>query len=470
MGGGTRVDRGDTQAEPNFLGMFVNTSPVAARCTTPPLAGECAADIGPLRFIDTVVWPLEGRHSSPKELDSGSGAHVRLRQPAALKQPPSAALLPEGVPPRPMNTSEVARRAAAGPEQSLDKELETLCSEPTTPPEPPALSHARDVVDGHGGDPQWQGASACDGTLPARSQSEWAAAGYVLLPAEDLLDKRVQEMVTDWGALGYLQLPDGEDTVAPHPHAGMTVQDGPASFGRWVMLNDRASPLKAGEASDALAGGGYIRLGSPGAPSHPEPVEDELDDAGLALDAGDAATSPRLDSPSGEGCLPPAELDELVQEYAALPALKATASTDAPAADATQATTAAVTNAEKHGATAPMRLGDTAVGVLGLSFDFVTSAERCELYLAESHDQLEAISRSVTKKRGGGVPADWRVEVDLQRKSSNTLAASRPLLARGGASSDNLAHVVEEAQRYSGVGGAKILSEAELPNLAAWGL
>ena len=103
--------------------------------------------------------------------------------------------------------------------------------------------------------------------------------------------------------------------------------------------------------------------------------------------------------------------------------------------------------------------------------DQVTSAERCELYLTESHHQLEEVARSVTEKRGGEAPADWRVEVDLQRKSSKTLAASRPLLARGGASSDNVAHLVQEAERISGSEGkAKILSEAELPNLAAWGL
>ena len=183
---------------------------------------------------------------------------------------------------------------------------------------------------------------------------------------------------------------------------------------------------------------------------------------------------PRAASPTGEGCLPPAELDELVREYAALPALKRTEASEASSAasveEATKRCPATTAKVEDHDVGPPLCLGDKASGLPGLCFDFVTSAERCELYLTESHHQLEEVARSVTEKRGGKVPANWRVEVDLQRKSSKTLAASRPLLARGGASGDNLAHLVVEAQKSVSAGGAKVLSEAELPNLAAWGL
>ena len=405
---------------------------------------------------------------------------VVLRCPAALKQWTAVTEqpLPESVP--------VSRRPATGLGQSSKRGLETLCSEPTTPPQPPADRAVVNgfVVDGHGGDPRWQNSmpDVGDVTTLARSHSEWAAAGYVLMPAEDLREKKVQEMVADWGALGYLQLPDGEeDTVAPHPGAGMTVQDGPASFGRWVMLRDTASPLQVVEPSDAMAAGGYVRLGSPGAPNQTESANDLVADDGEVEDDAvadhcneDASSMPRTASPTGEGCLPPAELDELAKEYAALPVLKPTeaseVSTVASVVEVTQQCPATTAKVGDHDVAPPSRLGDKASGLPGLCFDFVTSAERCELYLTESHDQLEEVARSVTEKRGGEVPANWRVEVDLQRKSSKTLAASRPLLARGGASGDNLAYLVVEAQKSVSTGGAKILSEAELPNLAAWGL
>ena len=423
-------------------------------------------DVGPLQFINTVAWGtvLSTRPVSP--VDNGA-----LRYPAAQKLSTSQALPSEGIPP-----ALCTRRLATSSAQSSRKELETLCSEPSTPPDPPSCCSANSGVvpdDGHGGDPRWQNSDTSNSAAPARSHSEWAAAGYVLLPAEDLQDERVQEMVTDWGALGYLQIPDGAEEDAVAPGSQMAAQDGPRSFGRWVMLRDTPSPLQLAEGAGATAVGGYIRLATPGASSQPESAcqlaadEDEMEDNGEAGDCEEAEPRPRMASPTGEGCLPPAELDELLKEYAALPMLNPNAARLAEVAEQRPATT---TKVETHDAVPPLRLGDRASGLPGLCFDFVTSAERCELYLTASHQQLEEVARSVAEKRGGEAPANWRVEVDLQRKSSKTLAASRPLLARGGASSDDLAQDVEEAWRSSGDYATKILSEAELPDLAAWGL
>ena len=427
----------------------------------PPLVGSSSSmDVGPLQFINTVAWGTVFSSSCVSPVDSGA-----LRYPAAQKLSPSLALMPEGIPP-----ALCMRRLAKGSAQASRKELETLCSEPSTPPDPPPRALNGGVVpDGHGGDPRWQNSDTSNSAPPARSHSEWAAAGYVLLPAEDLQDEKVQEMVTDWGALGYLQLPEG-DAVAPG--SGMAAQDGPQAFGQWVMLRDNPSPLQIAEVTGATAAGGYIRLATPGASSDPESAsqlaraEDEMKGNGVAGDCEEAEPGPRMASPTGEGCLPPEELDELLKEYAALPTLNPNATRLAKAPEQRPATTAKV---ETH-VDPPLRLGDKASGLPGLCFDFVTSAERCELYLTASHQQLEAVARSVAEKRGGEAPANWHVEVDLQRKSSKTLAASRPLLARGGASSDDLAQHVEEAWRSSGAGATKILSEAELPDLAAWGL
>jgi hypothetical protein len=493
------------------------SSPAAARRTTPPAAaGTCSSSAGaPVRFISTVTWSAEETRAGSSIPAGGAGSAFRLHQPAASKQPPRAARSPpEGIPPMSTGVSIVTRTdaTAAGEWGKPEKELETLLSEPTTPPErpppeeqPAAAAATVAAATAAGGDPHWQAKSAHSGNggSLARSDSDWADAGYVLMPTEDLLDAKVQELVQDWGAYGYLQLPDTDSaTVAPKPGAGMTVQDGPASFGRWVMLRDSPSPLQqaALAPSDAAAAvGGYVRLGSPGAPGptgsqresvsrlviSPIPLDEDEEDGDGALDGLGEASAADIDmgSPTGggEGCLPAAELDEIVQEYAALPARESAGATPATAAAAavdtaarsgTQPTAASGGEAgEADDIVAPSSLGQKASGLPGLRFDFVTSAERCELYLTESHQQLEDVARSVTEKRGGEVPANWRVEVDLQRKSSKTLAASRPLLARGGASSDSLAHLVDEASAaLAKGGGAKILSEAELPNLAAWGL
>lgn len=317
-------------------------TPTAPRRGTPPAQTMPRPDVQPIqpvRFISTVKMPLfrpwsaeEWQAGCPLAAGEGGGLATVLLRPAASAQ--RQPVVSEGLPPR--------RMAIAESQDKPNKELETLLSEPTTPPERPdadattasAGAAAAAVSAEAGGDPTWQeqrkGGNA--GAL-ARSDSDWADAGYVLLAAEDLENEVVQEMVTDWGAVGYSQLPDGG--TAPAPGARLAAQDGSASFGRWVMLRENPSPLTltvpralSSSGSSIDGAGGYMRIGSPapsldGSPKRlsvsrlmisPAPEDEDLSDSGSDTFKLDSPVSFRLqndmDSPgSGEGALPKKELD-----------------------------------------------------------------------------------------------------------------------------------------------------------------
>ena len=463
-------------------------------------------ELRPLRFINTTqLWSAA---TSPQQ--PSADQHGARREGQAL------ALVPEGVPPRGTATEAC---------------LESLVSDPATPPEAPAevggaggdfrwslgedarlgqacpspalakpaaqqpmlprLSPSAatpESADGptqpDGGDYRWSlGEEARSGAEPsstsaaassgelARSDSEWAEKGYILLPTEDLLNEKVKSMVVDWGALGgYMKL--GTDGAAELSQARLRRTEH-----RWVMLRGSPSPLVRG--ADAASANGYARICSP-------TPQEELSGEAAAPGAAQLALvltepepepepEPQLDidsrSPgaSGEGCLPVEELPD----YSTLPPLDRSrvATAPVPRGAAAQADPSSADASGRQ--RMPAALGGCRC-TPGLAFDFVTTVERCDLYLTESHEELQAVAGAVKERRRGVVPEELVKELELQADGGR-LAASRPLLQPAGGGKTN---VLAAAGGAAGVGGAAvrprqasiILSETELPNLAEWGL